>query len=71
MNTQQLYNKRDKILASLMSVPKLVTDFSMIRISFRFSNFPKRIFAGKGFQVMVPSPQSQVCGEDIQLTILT
>lgn len=33
-----------------MSVPKRLTDFNMIRISSRFSNFSKRMCAGKGFQ---------------------
>lgn len=48
-----------------MSVPKLLTDFNMIRISSGFSNFPKRIFADEGFQAVVPSPKSQVYGEGI------
>lgn len=45
-------------------MPKLLTDFNMTRISSMFSNFPKRMFAGEGFQVVVPSTGNQVCGED-------
>lgn len=52
-------------------MPKLLTNFNMIRVSPRFSNFPKRMFAGEGFQVVVPSTWNQVCGGDTLLIIST